>query len=111
MAKAGVITPVTEPTDWLHGLVIVKKPDGTIWICIDPRPVNKVLQRAYFRIPTFEEILPNLAKAILDARKGFWQCELDEDTSAAFTSTARQLVPTAHWPQPILPDSPRQGYF
>lgn len=89
MVMAGVITPVTEPTDWLHGLVIVKKPDGTIRICIDPRPLNKALKRAHFRIPSLEEILPNLAKArlftILDARKGFWQCELDEETSKLLT--------------------------
>ena len=60
MIEAG-ITPVTEPTDWLHGLVVTKKQNGEIRICIDPRPLNKVLKRAHFHIPTLEEILPGLA--------------------------------------------------
>lgn len=31
----GYIAPVTEPTDWISNMVIVKKSDK-LWLCIDP---------------------------------------------------------------------------
>lgn len=29
MVKNGILTPVDEPTEWVHPIVIVNKPDGT----------------------------------------------------------------------------------
>ena len=42
MEKAGHITPVTEPTDWVSSMVTVVK-KGKIRICIDPRDLNKAI--------------------------------------------------------------------
>ena len=36
MENLGVISKVTEPTDWVSSLVIVHKPDGRIRVCLDP---------------------------------------------------------------------------
>ena len=35
MQELGVISPVTEPTDWCAGLVVVPKSDGRVRICVD----------------------------------------------------------------------------
>ena len=40
-----VITPVTSPTDWVSQLVTVHKSDGTVRLCIDPKPLNEALRR------------------------------------------------------------------
>ena len=33
----GVLTPVTEATDWVSSMVIAQKPCGQIRICLDPK--------------------------------------------------------------------------
>ena len=35
MEKVGVISRVSEPTDWCAGMVVVPKPDGRVRICVD----------------------------------------------------------------------------
>ena len=42
LVKGEVITPVTEPTNWVSSLVLVNKPDK-LRICIDPQDLNKAL--------------------------------------------------------------------
>ena len=37
MENIGVITKVDKPTDWVSSMVVVRKPDQTIRICLDPR--------------------------------------------------------------------------
>ncbi|PIK56894.1 hypothetical protein BSL78_06220 [Apostichopus japonicus] len=43
MVELGVITKVEEPTEWVHPLVIVRKKNGDLRVCLDPRSLNKVL--------------------------------------------------------------------
>ena len=44
MEKKGIIQKVTEPTEWISSMVVVAKP-GKIRICLDPRDLNKAIQR------------------------------------------------------------------
>ena len=84
LEKKGIIQKVTDPTDWISSMVIVSKP-GKIRICLDPRDLNKAIQRPKYQMPTLEEILPKLSKAkvftTLDAKDGFYQIGLDEESS------------------------------
>ena len=84
LERKGIITRVDEPTAWISSLVAVLKP-GKIRVCIDPRDLNKAIQRPKYQIPTLDEILPQLAKArvftVLDAKDGFHQVQLDEPSS------------------------------
>ena len=90
LIKREVLKPVEEPTDWISSMVAVKKP-GTnkIRICLDPKDLNKAIKRPRYPQPTIEEILPQLAKAkifsVLDAKDGFWQVKLDEESSLLTT--------------------------
>ena len=68
----------------VSSLVLVNKPNK-LRICIDPQDLNKALQRAHYPLPTIEEVATRLSKARvfsgLDAKNGFWQVQLDSESS------------------------------
>lgn len=78
------ISSVTEQTDWISNMVIIKKPDK-LRICIDPQHLNLALLRSHYIMPTLENILCKLPKArvftLVDARDALLQCRLDEPSS------------------------------
>lgn len=82
--REGHLISVTEPTDWISNMVIIKKPDK-IRICIDPKPLNKALKRSHYIMPTLDDVLYKLPKArifsLVDAREAFLQCKLDSESS------------------------------
>ena len=39
MIELDVIRPVKEPTDWVSSITYVHKPDGSLRICLDPKPL------------------------------------------------------------------------
>ena len=65
-------------------LVLVNKPEK-LRICVDPQDLNKALLRADYPLPTIEEVATRLSKArvfsVLDAKNGFWQVQLDKESS------------------------------
>ena len=79
LGRLQILTPVSEPTHWVSSIFIVKKPNGNIRICLDPKDLNKV---SHYPIPT---ILPELSRAkmfsVFDVKNGFWHVELDEESS------------------------------
>ena len=48
MEKTGVIKKVDEPTQWISPLVIVKKPNDRLRICMDPKKLNQALRRSHY---------------------------------------------------------------
>ena len=89
MESMGVIKPVHEATDWVSSLVITKKPDGKLRICLDPKDLDKTIKRLHHRNITTEEITHQLTGATifskLDARSGYWVIELDDESSKLTT--------------------------
>ena len=85
MEKQGIIEAVSKPSNWVSALALVVKPNGKLRVCIDPRPLNKALQREHFQLPILDDILPDLSDAkvftTLDLRNGFWHLRLDEESS------------------------------
>lgn len=85
MKKDEIITEIEEATEFVNPIVLVKKPNGTIRICLDPKRLNEVILRERYELPTFEELTHNLSGSqyfsILDASKGFWQIPLSEESS------------------------------
>lgn len=85
LVDQGVITSVTEPTDWCSQMSVQTKKSGKLRICIDPRPLNEVLQRERYPLQTMEDILPELSKAKVfskvDLAQGYHHCVLDEESS------------------------------
>lgn len=58
LQRRGIIAPVERSTNWISNMVVVQKPSGRLRVCIDPRPLNRVLKRSYFPLPTIDDILP-----------------------------------------------------
>jgi hypothetical protein len=84
MEEARIIEKVTKPSDWISSMVVVKTPKK-LRICLDPSDLNTALKRSHYLLPTVEEILPRLNEAkffsVLDAKDGFLQIKLDEESS------------------------------
>ena len=85
MESQDIIAKVTQPTDWVNSLVIREKENGQLRLCLDPKDLNEAIKREHHPIPTLEEITPKLAGAKLfsklDARNGYWNVKLDEESS------------------------------
>lgn len=84
LVQQRVIAPVTEPTEWVHPIVVVQK-KAKLRLCLDPQELNKVLMRETYCMPTLEDIATRLEGAkifsTLDAATGFWQIKLDTPSS------------------------------
>lgn len=82
MEKAGVISKVTEPTEWCAGMVVVPKKSGKVRICVDLKPLNRSVLREVHPLPKVDETLAQLSGAKvfskLDANSGFWQIPLSQ---------------------------------
>ncbi|XP_059052349.1 uncharacterized protein K02A2.6-like [Achroia grisella] len=85
MENLGVIRKVYHPTSWVNGIVIAAKKDGSIRVCLDPRPLNRVIKRQHYPLPTLTEIATKLNGARyfskLDAKSGFWMIQLDDSSA------------------------------
>jgi transposase InsO family protein/predicted aspartyl protease len=83
MLRAGVIRPVTAPTEWCSPIVIVpRKQDDRLRITVDFTELNKCVKREQLLLPSVDESLAQLAGAKvfskLDTLNGFWQVPLVE---------------------------------
>ena len=89
MTKMGIIKLVSEATEWGNSLVIVFKLNWPLQICLNAYNLNKAIQKKNFQMPTVEEIFADIHGAKffskLDARNGFWQIPIDEDSSKLLT--------------------------
>ena len=56
MVDLDIIEPIKKPTDWVNGLVVVKKPNGKLRVCLDPRSLNKAIKLEHLHLFTAKEI-------------------------------------------------------
>ena len=77
MEKVGIISRLDRntPTPWLNSYVIVKKPNGSLRICLDPTDLNKCIIRPVCNSRTLDNVSHQLKDAkyfsVFDATKGF----------------------------------------
>ena len=85
LVDRGILIPVAEPTEWVNQMAVPRKRNGDIRICLDPQPLNKVLIRERYKLPTFEDILPQLNNVKiftkLDVKEAYWPVRLDDESS------------------------------
>ena len=101
MVKLEVIEPVDEPTEWCHPMVLVRKPNGNIRVCIDLTKLNNQTNREFYELPSVDETLAKLGSqckfmAKLDANSGYWQLPMDQDSKlkCTFTTPFGRFCPT-----------------
>ena len=89
MENMGIIRKVSEPTEWVNSMVVVRKPNKSIRICLDPKDLNTCIKRVHYQLPKKEEILSEMAGAThftkLDASHGFWQIQMDQASAMLCT--------------------------
>ena len=88
--KAMSAEGVTEPSqsDWASPIVLIRKKDGSIRLCVDYRKLNAQSKVDAYPMSRIEDILDRVGKATLDLAQGYWQVPVaDEDRhKTAFTS-------------------------
>lgn len=88
LEEKGIIKKSVEPSECISGMAIVVKPQK-IQICLDPKDLNRAVQRPKFQMPLLEELLPELSKALIfssfDTKDGFYQVSLDDESSKPTT--------------------------
>ena len=94
MEASGVITKITDPTDWCSPMSVVPKKSGQIRICVDLRKLNTAVKRESYTLPTIDDILPKLSGSkyytSLDASRGYWQLPLSDESAKLTTFITHQ---------------------
>ena len=60
LEKQKIITPVTLPTAWISSMVTAPKKKGKLRTCLDPRDLNRAIQREHYPLATIEDIATRL---------------------------------------------------
>ena len=83
----GIITPVTDPTDWCALIVVApKKGTDRIHMCMDLSKLNRFVRREHYPSVTPAEAVTDIHQSqakfftVFDALKGYHQCPLDEES-------------------------------
>lgn len=80
MLHDDVIEPSQSP--WASPVVLVKKRDNTLRLCVDYRRLNKVTRKDVYPLPRIDDALDRLCNAryfsSMDLKSGYWQLEVDE---------------------------------
>ena len=75
MLDSGIIEP--SVSQWSASMVLVKKKDRSLRICVDYRRLNSVSQVDAYPMPRVDELLDRLGKAnfisTMDLTRGYWQ--------------------------------------
>ena len=93
LLNQGILVKLKESkaSEWVNSYISLKKPNGSVSVCIDPRPLNKAIIRPVYRSKIVDEILPELARSHFfskfDCTKGFWNHKLDYQSSLLTTTT------------------------
>lgn len=89
MEELKVIEKVSKPTEWVNSLVVVRKKNNKIRVCMDPSDLNKNIMREHYPMKSVEEVVSRTPGAqvftVLDANHGFWQIELAEESKQLCT--------------------------
>ena len=81
LLKSGLVKPINSP--WASPIVLVKKKDSTLRLCVDYRKLNTVTQKDSFPLPRIDCLLDSLGEGTrfcsLDLAAGYWQTPMTEE--------------------------------
>ena len=94
LESTGCIEPSTSP--YASGLVLVRKTDGTLRVCVDYRQVNKDTVPDRYPMPRMDELVDAIGRkkgkyfTTLDLMKGYHQVKMDEHSKPKTAFTCHQ---------------------
>lgn len=81
MEKEGIIE--RSSSEWAAPIVLVKKKDATLRMCIDYRRLNTVSEMDAYPMPRIDDLIDRLGKAkfitTMDLSRGYWQVPVSEE--------------------------------
>ena len=84
MQEQGIIEPSTS--EWASPVVLVKKKDGALRLCVDYRKLNGASLSDAYPMPRIDELIDRLGHAryitTLDLTRGYWQVPLAESAKS-----------------------------
>ena len=90
MLESGIIEP--SQSEWSAPIVVVRKKDGNVRLCVDYRRLNSSTPVDAYPMPRTDELIDRIGKAkfitTLDLAKGYWQVPMKEEdrTKTAFAT-------------------------
>ena len=89
LEEKGVIRSITKPTEWCAPIVVARKQNGKIRLCVDLSKLNESVRRENYPLPCMDQLLAQLSGATvftkLDCNSGFHQVPLDEKSQELTT--------------------------
>jgi hypothetical protein len=81
----GIIEPMTEPSEWAAPLVVARKPDNSIPICVDHTKLNQHVRRPTYPTRTPRDAVAEIAGnaqffSTFDAANGYFQIPLHPES-------------------------------
>ena len=80
MLESGTIRP--SQSAWCNGMVLVRKKNNSLCLCIDFHHLNTQPKKDSYPLPRIQEVLESLGGtghfSCLDLKSGFWQIKMDE---------------------------------
>ena len=85
LLDADIIEVTNSP--WSCGVVLAAKKDGSLRMCVDFRPINRLLKPEFQPLPTLPQVLDTMANAkpttfsLLDMKWGYHQIKINDEDS------------------------------
>ncbi|KAL0340339.1 UNVERIFIED_CONTAM: Transposon Ty3-G Gag-Pol polyprotein [Sesamum radiatum] len=101
--------------EWLSNIVLVPKPDGKWWMCIDFRDLHKAYPNDFYPLPRIDQLVDSTSGcellSIMDASQGYHQIMLASEDHKRWRAFRRiHSNPTRHRGQPRQDQGyPRHG--